>query len=501
MSRTLFTLGILRTVFLCATAFASLNQRIPSYAVENTVAGDLGVSEIKNSTTLYLLESGGEAFAARIWLFQHARHTIDIQYYSLARDVTGRIATDQLVHAADRGVNVRILIDDAANRLQWYDLKLLESHKNIEIRVYNAGLKVGRIDKRLKYLAKNKNRLLRRMHSKTLLVDGLACVTGGRNIADMYSDYDPKYNFRDRDVMMLGKATGKAQDVFNNYWNDTLTIKYSELLSGNANLRIVDPAHFNPLHSFPKKSAKYLPVILARVNCFTETFKANSDSGKVVSCEQVNFVGDGPGKNEDKNGREGGVTTDSLRALFRSAKKIIDIHSPYVILDDSIKKLLSDAIKRGVKIRVLTNSLASTDNLEAFSGYLRDRQSLIDMGIELYEFNPKAAVRYKLMVPDIQKGKRYKPVYGFHAKTFVIDGEISAVGSYNFDPRSANYNTECLCIMRSQKIAEQLTKHFEEEISTGNAWPVTKKCNPDSKAGIKKRIMVRTRRIIPKKLV
>ncbi|MGZ3865490.1 MAG: phospholipase D-like domain-containing protein [Bacteroidia bacterium] len=501
MRRNLITLCIFWFVFAWRAPSATVGHKFFFDTSQDNVAGDLGIDEIKKSTTLYMLESGGEAFAARVWLFQHARHTIDIQYYSVSRDVTGRIATDQLVRAANKGVKVRILIDDAANKLQSFDLKLLESHDNIEIRVYNAGLRIGRIDKRLEYLAKNKNRLLRRMHSKTLIVDNIACVMGGRNIADMYSDYNSKYNFRDRDVMMIGKTAASAQQAFDEYWNDTLTVTYAKLLDGDGKFRVADPARFNPLHNFPKKAKKYWPFISERVSHFSETFKANRDSGKVVMSEHVNFVTDKPGKNEDKADRKGGISTDSLSAVLRSAQKTIDIHSPYVILDDSAKKLLSYAIKRGVKIRVLTNSLASTDNLEAFSAYRRDRQTLLDMGIALYEFNPKAVVRYKLMVPDVQKNRRYKAVYGFHAKTFVIDEETSIVASYNFDPRSANYNTECLCIMRSKKIAEQLTKHFEEEISANNAWPVSKKCNPDSKAGIKKRIMVRTRRVIPKKLV
>lgn len=475
--------------------------RSESCGSENGIAHELGITEVNRGTTLYMLESGGEAFAARIWLFQHARRSIDIQYYSLARDITGRIATDQLVRAADRGVKIRILIDDAANRLQRYDMKLLESHDNIEIRVYNAGLLVGRIDKRMKYLVKNRNRLLRRMHSKTLIIDSAVCVMGGRNIADMYSDYDPKYNFRDRDVMMVGKAAAKAQEAFNDFWNDTLTIKYSTLLSGNPKLRLVDPARFNPLHSFPKKARRYWPLISDRVDRFSETFKAERDSGNVVWCEQVSFVADKPGKNENRDGRKGGATTDSLAALIRSAQKTLDIQSPYVILDDSSLKLLSDAAKRGVKVRVLTNSLASTDNLEAFSGYQSGRKKLLDLGIQLYEFKSKADVRYKLMVPDVQKKLRYKPVYGFHAKTFVIDGATSVVASYNFDPRSANYNTECLCIMRSKKITGHLIRHFEEEVLPNNAWQVTSKYNPDKKAGIKKRIMVRTHRVMPKKLM
>jgi phosphatidylserine/phosphatidylglycerophosphate/cardiolipin synthase-like enzyme len=212
-------------------------------------------------------------------------------------------------------------------------------------------------------------------------------------------------------------------------------------------------------------------------------------------------VSDIPGKNEDKAERKGGATSDTLLALLKQSQHAIDIQSPYFILSDETTPVLKEAINRGVKIRLLTNSMCTTDNFEAFSGYRRDRKRISELGIQIFEFKKNANVRYKLMVEDIQKKNNYKAVYGFHPKTFIFDKKIAIVGSYNFDPRSANYNTECFLVIRSEEFVKDLLRVQEEEFSPDNAWPVTSECNPDHKAGFRKRFKVFTRRVIPKKLL
>ncbi|MGZ3900949.1 MAG: phospholipase D-like domain-containing protein, partial [Bacteroidia bacterium] len=213
------------------------------------------------------------------------------------------------------------------------------------------------------------------------------------------------------------------------------------------------------------------------------------------------FVSDEPGKNENRKNHKGGICSDSLLALIMQAKTSIDIQSSYLILTEEGKKLLKEITGKGVKIRILTNSLASTDNNEAFNGYQRDRKEILKTGIEVYEFKPNAEVRYKLMIPEAQSALSYTPVYGHHAKTMVIDGYITVIGSFNVDPRSVNLNTECVVILRNEEVAKTILKHLNEEILPGNAWHITPDFNPDPEAGRVKQIEALLRRIFPKKIL
>ena len=485
-------------------AFASTPTVSPANgaAPPPTLLQELRVStpDLKTKTGMLLLENGGKSLVTRLWLFENAKKSVDIQYYSLAKDITGRITGNYLLNAANRGVKIRILIDDAANRMKNRDLRLLDSHDNIEIRFYNAGLKAGKVRKRLHWLKKNHNRLLRRMHNKNITVDGEACILGGRNIADRYFDYSRKYNFRDRDLLLFGKAAREGHASFELFWNDTLTVPY-EMLDGKWKRKYADPERFDRLQRLSKKTQHYNEIFREKVKQYPADFKTRSQAGELIWTANATYISDKPGKNENRAQRKGGASTDTLVKLIRSAKSMIDIHSPYFIADEEGKKLIEETVKRGVKVRLLTNSMASTDNHEAFSGYRRDRKELVKTGIEIYEFKPDAQVRYKLMTPEVQENINYKATYGFHSKSIIIDKKICVVGSYNFDPRSADLNTECICIVSSAGFAKQLQQYFDEEFKPENAWPVTEKCNPDHKASLKKRFKVFTRRVIPKKIL
>ncbi|MCW3071287.1 MAG: phospholipase family protein [Bacteroidetes bacterium] len=499
-----FPLTILSTLLSISCSFqgARSYKQSPEYLINDPggISKSLSLSKenLETKTGIYTLENGGQSLASRLWFIDHSQKTIDIQYYSFAKDVTGTIAWDHIVRAADRGVKVRLLIDDAASRMRSHEIRLLDSHENIEIRVYNAGLMLGRLDRRIKKLAGNFNRLLRRMHNKAVVFDGQACITGGRNIADEYFDYDDRFNFRDRDVLLMGKAVSEVKHSFEKFWNDTLTVIYSEL-SGKSKNKYQDPARFDRLHEDAAKN--FSAGLREKIAAFPANLETAQEAGEFVWVDKACYISDDPGKNEGRKNREGGICTDSLVCLIQQAKTSIDIQSPYFITTETSKRLIREAVQRGVKIRLLTNSLASIDNIEAYSGYQKDRETILKAGVLIYEFRPDAKVRYKLMAPEVQAPLNYKPVYGFHSKTIIIDGYITVIGSYNFDPRSANYNTECISIIRSAEVARNLSKHIEEEFLPENAWPVTTGCNPDSKAGVKKCIKAASKRIFPKKVL
>lgn len=493
--------GFLRSAFLITCFGSFLHFKTIGQTTDIYQALYLSNEQLKINTGVYSLEKGGESLFTRLWFFKNAQQSIDIQYYSFAKDATGAIAADYVVKAADRGVKVRILIDDAASRMYSHEIQLLDSHDNIEIRIYNAGLLLGRLDRRLKKTVKNRNRLLRRMHNKTITIDGKATIMGGRNIADEYFDVDDRYNFRDRDVLLLGKAVEDVTISFNKFWNDTLTVVYAELSGKSGKKWYSDANRFEKIHKKATRSKVFTPQMAQRVDKFPEELKLAFQKKEAFIIPGVSFVSDIPGKNEDREKREGGICGDTIVALIGQAKHFIIIQSPYYIIDKAFSETISEAIKRGVKVRLLTNSLSSTDNLEAFSGYQKDRKEILKMGMEVYEFKPASAVRYKLMLPDVQEKLKYKPVYGFHSKTVIIDSAISIVGSFNFDPRSANYNTECISVIRSAEVTDHLLTYIEEEFLADNSWQINLEWNPDKKAGIKKRTKAFVKRLIPKKLL
>ena len=216
----------------------------------------------------------------------------------------------------------------------------------------------------------------------------------------------------------------------------------------------------------------------------------------------MKFISDIPGKNNDTASfTGGGNTTNALINLVKNAKSSIDIQTPYLITTALSQNLFKAAVDSGVKIRILTNSLASTDNVEAFSSYQSDRQKLLNTGVRIFEFRPDAAERTKIMTGELQETLAHKPIFGLHAKSMVIDGEITVIGTFNLDPRSANLNTECIVIVNSRKISTGVLKGMEEEFKPENSGETTLTFNPDTQVGKYKRLKTWTRKIIPKKIL
>lgn len=456
---------------------------------------------LDDKTGVYVLEDGDGSMVTRAWLSEYAEKTIDIQYFIFSTDNVGLIACDYLVRAADRGVKVRILVDDIMVEAGPREILAMDSHENIDIKIYNPGVNLGKniagklIKFKTDFVGANQ-----RMHNKTFTVDGKITITGGRNIADEYFDYDHEYNFRDRDVLLMGKITKKVQSSFEQFWNDTLSVPVANLVEDDE-VDLKDPKRFDRLHQYACNPENFWPQVREKIKTLPEAFKQIQNSGELVWCDSVTFVSDDPGKFREKGKVGGGLTTSALISLVENAKTSIDIQSPYLITTEIGEKLFRDAVKRGVKIRVLTNSLASTDNLDAFSGYQRSRSNLLATGIRIFEFKPDAANRFKIMTGALQKKLNFKPIFGLHAKSMVIDGEITVIGTFNLDPRSANLNTECVTVIHSKKIAEGVLKGMEEDFKPENAWETTKDSNPDALAGLDKLKKAITKKVIPKAIL
>jgi phosphatidylserine/phosphatidylglycerophosphate/cardiolipin synthase-like enzyme len=434
-------------------------------------------------------------------LAEYAEKTIDIQYFIFSPDNVGLIACDYLVRAADRGVKVRLLVDDIMVEAGVHEILTLDSHENIDIKIYNPGVNVGKnIYSKIKKFATDFRGANQRMHNKTFIVDGKVTITGGRNIADEYFDYDHEYNFRDRDVLLIGNVNASITKSFDEFWNDSLSVPVSELVNEEDN-NFSDSTRFDRLHQYACDPENFWPQVRNRIQNLHTTFQELSASGNLVWLEDVEFVSDVPGKNTSTTLRGGGVCTDTLMNLIRNAKTSIDIQSPYLITSEESRNLFSEAVKRGVKIRILTNSMASTDNMEAFSGYQRDREKLLETGVRIYEFKPNAAERFNVMTGALQEKINFTPIFGLHAKSMVLDGKTTVIGTFNLDPRSANLNTECVTIIRSQKTAAGVLNGMEIEFKPENSWETTLNFNPDSEASKAKRVKSWTRKVIPKEIL
>ncbi len=479
------------------TDFCSTIHRDNTISLNTELKSLDSISKIK--TGVYVLEEGGDAILSRAWLSEYAEKTIDIQYFIFSTDNIGLIACDYLVRAADRGVKVRIIVDDFMVNAKADEILTLASHKNITIKIYNPNVNLGKnLFGKVKSFATDFRGANQRMHNKTFIVDDKIVITGGRNIADEYFDYDHEYNFRDREVLLLGKVVKDVKLSFNNFWNNTLSVDVTKVID-NENIQI---GNFDKLHEYACNPTNFWPQIRTKLDSFPKTIQKIKNSNQLVWVDKISFVSDNPGKNDGTHGMAGGgKTTSTLIELVKNAKTSIDIQSPYLVTSKLSRNLFEDAVKRGVKIRILTNSLASTDNLEAFASYQTDRKKLLNIGVEIYEYKPDAAIRKQLMTGDLQQKMEFSPIFGLHAKSMIVDNKITVIGTFNLDPRSANLNTECITIIHSDKVSKQVLQGFNEEFKKANSWHTTLEFNPDKLVKKTKRIKSWTRKILPKSIL
>jgi phosphatidylserine/phosphatidylglycerophosphate/cardiolipin synthase-like enzyme len=469
-----------------------------------TLSNELEVvaEQMENQTGVYVLEDGSGSMVARAWLSEYAEKTIDIQYFIFSTDNVGLIACDYLIRAADRGVKVRIIVDDIMVDADAEDILVFNSHENISVKIYNPGVNLGKnIFQKIGKFATDFRTANQRMHNKTFIVDGKVVITGGRNIADEYFDYDHEYNFRDRDILLLGKESKNVNKSFDEFWNSSLSENVSDVIKTVPN-NLNESNRFDKLHEYACNPDNFWPQVRDRIKALPNTFKSIANSGKLVWLDDVRFVSDEPGKNDGENGLGGGgVSTSILIDLVKNAKTSIEIQTPYLITTELGQNLFREAVERGVKVRILTNSLASTDNVEAFSGYQSEREALLNTGIRIFEFRPDAAIRKQIMTGELQDVLIQEPIFGLHAKSMVIDNETTVIGTFNLDPRSANLNTECIVIVKSKEIAQGVLNGMEEEFKPENSWETTLNFNPDNEVTNLKRLSSWTRKIIPKEIL
>jgi putative cardiolipin synthase len=498
--RSIVSVPLTNYLKLCAVLFTLISAGAAhAQSIDNWIASNCAdcATRMSSQTGVYILEKGEEALIGRAWLTKHATKSIDVQYFIWSTDNIGILAAEQLLSAAERGVSVRVIVDDVLIDAEHRTLLLLAAHPNVRIRIYSPNISVGvGFWKRIGNVFTGFRAINQRMHDKTAIFDEVAGITGGRNMADEYFDFDHEYNFRDRDVLLVGSAVRDMRENFDEFWESELAVPVEQILAEELEKvsRADAQERFQHLHSYAADPTNFAPEVRQSIDAASGQVPSLFEA---MTWDDVRFISDVPGKNDGKSGLGGGgESTNQLITAVRSAKQSILIQSPYLILPDGGIELLERLIERGVRIRISTNSLASTDNIPAFGGYASQRADLLNAGVELYEFKPSPAIRDELIenYPRIAKND---PVFALHAKSMVIDDRVIFIGTFNLDPRSANLNTEVGVLVNNRELARQLTASIERDIRPENSWRTTDEFNPDGEVSRGKQFRAWMNRMLP----
>jgi putative cardiolipin synthase len=426
-------------------------EKSRSEALQNprtTVLGSLAANEQpnKNLSGIRLLASGEEALADLVALADHAQRTLDIQYYIIHEDDSTRLLLHHVRQAADRGVRVRLLVDDLNTAGEDRRFLHLGEHVNVEVRVFNP-FPGGRFAMWTRFLASasDMRRINHRMHNKLFVADNALAITGGRNIGDQYFTRDQHSNFIDLDVVAAGAIVPELSASFDAFWNS----KYSYPIASVASPVSAESAPATPP-----------PAAAAGANWL----EGQLDAGKLqLTWMPATVLADRPAKIASDTAPDEEITiANDLATLMRSATQELLVISPYFVPGKDGVALFAKLVDQGVHVRVLTNSLASTDSPLVDTGYARYRVALLKSGVELSEVRPKLG----------QKRARFHPFRSsnasLHAKAVVIDQKTVFIGSMNMDGRSARFNSELGLVMRSAEIARQVTNLLDDISADGS---------------------------------
>ncbi|WP_246312320.1 phospholipase D family protein [Pseudaquabacterium terrae] len=438
-------------------------ERPLSTALPATTASTLGriaadSSPDRSLTGFRLLPIGSFAIDTRLQLIRRAERSIDVQYYLIQDDETGRYLLRALRDAAQRGVRVRLLMDDLYTSGADLLLLGLDAHPNIELRLFNP-FTVGRgaFTTRFLFALNEFSRVNRRMHNKLLIADGAMAVTGGRNIANEYFMRHEQANFVDLDTFLTGALVPLLQELFDSYWNSEVVYPARAVMRSDLPpelLRRQFEAMTGPEGTPPPEPPPVNDVL------GYGPIGEDLDAGRLglVWADAAAYA-DPPARDKGLGASYGLVPLediDSVRSnvveLMRRARSEVVLTSPYLIPGQRGLELMEAMRQRGVTVRVLTNSLAATDEPLAHSGYRRYRPAMLKLGVELHELSPLRMRRTsRLGMFDSTQGR-------LHAKTAVIDRRQVFIGSMNFDPRSEKHNTEMGIFINSQQLAREVLR-------------------------------------------
>jgi cardiolipin synthase C len=444
-------------------ALPSLANRTVSTALWDTGATRLGraisplVAAHPGVAGIHPLRDARDAFAARFLLAEAAERTLDVQYYIWHGDLSGTLLFDALRRAAERGVRVRLLLDDNSTAGLDTAIAGLDAHLNAEVRLFNP-LAIRR-PRALSYLI-DPLRLNRRMHNKSFTADNQATIIGGRNVGDEYFGATDGVLFADLDVLAVGPVVGEVSSSFDRYWASGSSYPADRLLppAGAAETAALAAA----VSRVERDPAAVAYLTAVRDSPFVRELLAGA---LPLEWAAARMISDDPAKGLGRAAREE-LLSQKMKAIFGAPAARVDLVSPYFIPTTTGVETLAAFAKRGVEVRVLTNSLEATDVAAVHSGYAKRRQALLAAGIKLYELRASPGA------PRSRSGSGSgSSSASLHAKTFAVDGRRVFIGSFNFDPRSAELNTEMGFVIESPELARRIGEAFDVDIPR-NAYEV-----------------------------
>jgi putative cardiolipin synthase len=404
-------------------------------------------SDEHNGTSgFYPLGGGMDALAARLRLAEQAEKSIDLQYFLMKGDKAGLVISKSLLIAADRGVRVRLLLDDIFTTASDRKLVLLTEHPNIEVRLFNP---VSRRGVTWLNFVSDFRRANRRMHNKSFTVDNAVSIIGGRNIGDEYFELKDGAVFVDFDVLAFGPIVSDISSSFDDFWNHSLALPVDY---------IAKPVEGENLESYRDTTGQNLRALYDDVyagafqndlleDIFTERLSLFPASARVIA--------DSPDKLRSELGPEHQLLLNELRELYLSAESELIVVSPYYVPLDNGIQFVHDAVAKGIKVIMVTNSLASNNHIPVHSGYSKYRRDVIRAGMNLYEVRANAG----RSLADDEDGPEKITL---HTKLIIVDRRYLVVGSPNMDPRSLEINAENGLIIDSEPLARGIAERIQE---------------------------------------
>ena len=407
---------------------------------------------------IHALPDPHDAFAARVLLARAAEHTLDVQYYIWHADMTGTLLLEELHAAADRGVRVRLLLDDNGTFGLDTELAALALHPQIEVRLFNP-FKV-RNPKWLGYIT-DFPRANRRMHNKSFTADNQATIIGGRNIGDEYFGATEGILFADLDVLSVGPIVDRVSTDFDRYWASGSAYPVEQILPAVHAHRLDQLSHAAALIERDTGAAEYVEAVSQ--SDFIRLLLAGELH---IEWAQTRMVSDDPAKGLGQAGPDGLLTYQLGQILGKPTSAVVLV-SPYFVPTAAGVEAFTALTNQGIDVRILTNSLDATDVAAVHAGYAKRRKDLLKAGVQLFEM--------RRLSPHLERNESAGPFgssgSSLHAKTFAVDGERVFVGSFNFDPRSANLNTELGFVIDSPPLARAVHQAFDSSIPA-NAYEV-----------------------------
>ena len=432
-------------------------EKPSSYALKDT--GDTSLAKTAASFGTHPPEQSGfrlisdsiDALAVRLQLAERAEKSLDVQYYMIKNDIIGAVFIASLVRAADRGVRVRLLIDDITTGGMDKGFTAIADHPNIELRLFNPFASRGiRTFDFWQF-----RRLNRRMHNKSFTADGQFTIIGGRNIATEYFGANDGYNFGDLDTLAVGPVVSDTSDMFDSYWNHRKAIPFKQLSGQEAD----DGTRMAKLRAALEENnadIRNSPYAKAVIASFEEHFK---DDGSQFTWAPYQLVYDSPDKVIASKAEDADKITTPLLHTVLGAEESLLVISPYFVPLKSGIEGISELQDSGIQIDIVTNSLASSDHILVHGGYAPSRKPLLQHGVRFFE------VREDVELGGTETDRAKEASSSLHTKAFIVDKRYFFMGSFNWDPRSANLNTELGVIIDSRDLASEAAERVYKAMS------------------------------------